>query len=107
MYLPEATKNSHPSWFGFPITVKDASPASRRDLVDYLDQCKVGTRLLFAGNLVKQPYMKNQNYRISEALTVTDQIMNNTFWIGVQPALGCEMLEYSADCIQKFLGLKF
>ena len=107
LYLPEATKNSHPSWFGFPITVKEASPVSRRDLVGYLDQCKVGTRLLFAGNLVRQPYMKNQNYRISEDLTVTDQIMNSTFWIGVQPALGSEMLEYSAECIQKFLGIKF
>jgi len=107
LYLPEATKNSVPSWFGFPITVKDTSPVSRRDLVDYLDQCKVGTRMLFAGNLVRQPYMKNQNFRISKDLTVTDQIMNGTFWIGLQPALGNEMLEYSTDCIQKFLGIKF
>jgi CDP-6-deoxy-D-xylo-4-hexulose-3-dehydrase len=107
LYLPEATKNSVPSWFGFPITVKDTSPVSRRDLVDYLDQCKVGTRMLFAGNLVRQPYMKNQNFRISKDLTVTDQIMNCTFWIGLQPALGNEMLEYSTDCIQKFLGIKF
>jgi CDP-6-deoxy-D-xylo-4-hexulose-3-dehydrase len=107
LYLPEATKNSVPSWFGFPITVTDTSPVSRRDLVDYLDQCKVGTRMLFAGNLVRQPYMKNQNFRISKDLTVTDQIMNGTFWIGLQPALGNEMLEYSTDCIQKFLGIKF
>jgi CDP-6-deoxy-D-xylo-4-hexulose-3-dehydrase len=107
LILPQATEKSIPSWFGFPITMKESSPVSRRDLVDYLDQCKVGTRMLFAGNLIRQPYMNKQNYRVAENLNVTDQIMNNTFWIGLQPALSKDMLDYSAQCIEKFLGVRF
>jgi len=107
LILPQATEKSIPSWFGFPITMKESSPVSRRDLVDYLDQCKVGTRMLFAGNLIRQPYMNKQNYRVAENLNVTDQIMNNTFWIGLQPALSKDMLDYSAECIEKFLGVRF
>jgi CDP-6-deoxy-D-xylo-4-hexulose-3-dehydrase len=107
LILPQATEKSIPSWFGFPITMRESSPVSRRDLVDYLDQCKVGTRMLFAGNLIRQPYMNKQNYRVAENLNVTDQIMNNTFWIGLQPALSKDMLDYSAQCIEKFLGVRF
>ena len=92
--LPQATEHSDPSWFGFPITLKDNCPVSRLDLLTYLDQNKIGTRLLFAGNLTRQPYMNGAQYRISEDLTNTDIVMNNTFWIGVQPALSKEMLEY-------------
>jgi CDP-6-deoxy-D-xylo-4-hexulose-3-dehydrase len=107
LQLPRATEGSDPSWFGFPITVKDACPASRIDLVTYLDQKKIGTRLLFAGNLVRQPYMSNIQYRISGDLSNTDNVMNNTFWIGVQPALTEEMLEYTATQIENFIGLNF
>jgi CDP-6-deoxy-D-xylo-4-hexulose-3-dehydrase len=107
LYLPEATPNSDPSWFGFPITLKENCPVSRLDLLTYLDQNKVGTRLLFAGNLVRQPYMIDAEYRISGELTNTDSIMENTFWIGVQPALTKEMLEYSASKIETYLGLSF
>ena len=105
--LPQATTFSNPSWFGFPITLKENCPVSRLELLTYLDQKKIGTRLLFAGNLIRQPYMKNENYRISGELTNTDYIMNNTFWIGLQPALTRDMLEYSARQIELYLGVNF
>jgi len=105
--LPEATEHSDPSWFGFPITLKDNCPVTRLDLLTYLDQNKVGTRLLFAGNLTRQPYMKGAHYRISGDLTNTDNVMNNTFWIGVQPALTREMLEFAASKIESYLGVNF
>ncbi len=107
MYLPKATEHSDPSWFGFPITLKESCPISRLDLLTYLDQNKVGTRLLFAGNLTRQPYMQGQTYRISGDLTNTDNVMNNTFWIGVQPALSREMLEYTVRKIEVYLGINF
>jgi CDP-6-deoxy-D-xylo-4-hexulose-3-dehydrase len=105
--LPEATEGSNPSWFGFPITLKKECPVSRLDLTSYLDQNKVGTRLLFAGNLTRQPYMVNVKYRVSGELTNTDNVMNNTFWIGVQPALTKVMLEYAVVQIETFLGVNF
>jgi CDP-6-deoxy-D-xylo-4-hexulose-3-dehydrase len=105
--LPEATENSSPSWFGFPITLKKNSPVSRLDLLSYLDEKRVGTRLLFAGNLVRQPYMTGRNFRVPSDLTNTDIVMNDTFWIGVQPALSEEMLDYSASQIERFLGVVF
>jgi CDP-6-deoxy-D-xylo-4-hexulose-3-dehydrase len=77
------------------------------DLTTYLDQHKIGTRLLFAGNLTRQPYMANAKYRISGELTNTDIVMNNTFWIGVQPALTKEMLEYAVVQIEAYLGVNF
>jgi CDP-6-deoxy-D-xylo-4-hexulose-3-dehydrase len=107
LQLPTATEHSDPSWFGFPITLKKDCPVTRLDLLTYLDQNKVGTRLLFAGNLVRQPYMKGAKYRISEDLVHTDNIMNNTFWIGVQPSLSLEMLEYAASKIETYLGINF
>lgn len=107
LQLPEATPGSDPSWFGFPITVKAGSPVSRLDLTTYLDQKMIGTRLLFAGNLTRQPYMVGAKYRISGDLRNTDMVMNNTFWIGVQPALTREMLEYVVSQIEIFLGVNF
>jgi len=105
--LPTATEHSDPSWFGFPITLKDNCPVTRLDLLTYLDQNKIGTRLLFAGNLTRQPYMAGTLYRISGDLTSTDYVMNNTFWIGVQPALSREMLEFAALKIESYLGVNF
>ena len=105
--LPVATKHSDPSWFGFPITLKENCPVTRLDLLTFLDQNKVGTRLLFAGNLTRQPYMIGAHYRISGDLTHTDNVMNNTFWIGVQPALTRDMLEFAATKIESYLGLNF
>ena len=105
--LPQATEHSDPSWFGFPITLKDNCPVSRLDLLTYLDQNKVGTRLLFAGNLTRQPYMQGAKYRVSGDLTNTDNVMNNTFWIGVQPSLTQEMMEFAARKIESYLGVAF
>ncbi|OYU45270.1 MAG: lipopolysaccharide biosynthesis protein RfbH [Burkholderiales bacterium PBB4] len=107
VHLPVATEHSDPSWFGFPITLKDSAPVSRLDLLTYLDQNKIGTRLLFAGNLTRQPYMAGQNYRVSGNLTHTDRVMNHTFWIGVQPALTPSMLEFAAQKIESYLGVNF
>lgn len=105
LQLPEVTEGADPSWFGFPITVKASSSVSRLDLTTYLDQNKIGTRLLFAGNLIRQPFMVGANYRVSGELTNTDNVMNNTFWIGVQPALTEEMLEFVVSKIEAFLGI--
>lgn len=107
MILPEPTLGSDPSWFGFPLTLRPNSPVSRVDLLTYLDQQKIGTRLLFAGNLTRQPYMKGRNYRVSGDLTNTDVVMNDTFWIGVYPGLSEEMLEYAARHIESYLGVSF
>lgn len=105
LMLPKATTNADPSWFGYPITLRPNSPVSRLDLLAYLDQEKVGTRLLFAGNLTRQPYMRQRNYRVSGELNNTDTVMNHTFWIGVQPALSEQMLAWSADKIREFIGV--
>jgi len=105
LQLPVATEGSDPSWFGFPITLKEAAPISRLELLGYLDEHKVGTRLLFAGNLTRQPYMIGANFRVHGDLTNTDNIMRNTFWIGVQPSLSEEMLEYSVSKIESILGV--
>ena len=86
---------------------KENSPVTRLDLITYLDQNKVGTRLLFAGNLTCQPYMLGANYRVSGDLANTDRLMNNTFWIGLQPALTKPMLEFSALKIESYLGVSF
>ena len=107
LILPHATPNSNPSWFGFPITLKPEADFRRVDLLSYLDQNKIGTRLLFAGNLTRQPYMLGREYRVSGELTNTDIVMNQTFWIGVYPGLSRDMLEYAAEKIETFLGVNF
>lgn len=105
LQLPEATEHSDPSWFGFPITLKDHCPVTRLELLNHLDRHKIGTRLLFAGNLTRQPYMLGAKFRVSGDLGNTDRVMNNTFWIGVHPALTREMLEFAASKIESFLGV--
>jgi CDP-6-deoxy-D-xylo-4-hexulose-3-dehydrase len=104
LILPAPTPHSDPSWFGFPVTLRSTSPVGRLELLTYLEQEKVGTRLLFAGNLVRQPYMAGKNYRVSNELTHTDRVMNDTFWIGLQPTLTQDMLTYSASKIASYLG---
>ncbi len=105
--LPEATTGSDPSWFGFPITLKENSPVTRLDLLTYLDQEKIGTRLLFAGNLTRQPSLKNQNYRVASTLANTDTVMQNTFWVGLQPSLSRAALECTCDKLKFFFGVAF
>ncbi|WP_417762079.1 lipopolysaccharide biosynthesis protein RfbH [Shewanella sp.] len=105
--LPEATPNSEPSWFGFPITLKETAGVSRIELVKFLDDAKIGTRLLFAGNLTRQPYFEGREYRVVEDLTNTDRIMNQTFWIGIYPGLTKEHLNYVISKFEEFFGLNF
>ncbi|MFO1251979.1 MAG: lipopolysaccharide biosynthesis protein RfbH [Inhella sp.] len=107
LHLPEATPHSEPSWFGFPLVLKPESGIKRLDLLNYLEQHKIGTRLLFAGNLTRQPYMIGRNFRVSGSLTNTDVVMNQTFWLGVYPGLGEEQLEFMAARLEEFLGVGF
>lgn len=102
--LPEATPKSDPSWFGFAITVRETAPFSRPELIAHLDEHRIGTRLLFGGNLIKQPAYKGLQYRIAEPLTNADVITTNTFWIGVYPGLTTDALEYVADTISHFVS---
>ena len=107
IHLPVVTPNSNPSWFGFPITLKKDCGVNRVDLLKFLDQNKIGSRLLFAGNLTKQPYFKNIEYRVVGELTNTDITMNDTFWIGLYPALGQEHFDFVAEKMEEFFGLNF
>jgi CDP-6-deoxy-D-xylo-4-hexulose-3-dehydrase len=105
LILPEPEKNSEPSWFGFPLTLKRNNKHNRNDLIQYLNANKIGTRLLFSGNLVKQPYMKNTDFKVHGDLKNTDLIMENTFWIGLYPGLSKEHLDYSVLKIKNFFKL--
>jgi CDP-6-deoxy-D-xylo-4-hexulose-3-dehydrase len=105
--LPEATEHSDPSWFGFPITLKEDAGVSRVELLKFFDEAKIGTRLLFAGNLTRQPYFENIEYRVHGELTVTDRIMNQTFWIGVFPGLTTDHLDFVISKFEEFFGLSF
>lgn len=107
IHLPEATSNSEPSWFGFPLVVKPNSVFKRSELLNFLEHNKIGTRLLFAGNLTKQPYMAGRNYRVSGELANTDIVMNQTFWLGTFPGLGEPELDYIADKLEEFFGVNF
>ena len=107
LVLPEATPGSAPSWFGYPITLRPEAGVNRVDLLQYLDQHKIGTRLLFAGNLVRQPSMAGRNFRVVGTLPVADRIMRDTFWIGVWPGLTEAQLDYAASKLLSFVGAAF
>ena len=107
LQLPEATPNSDPSWFGFPIILKGSSGVKRAELINFLEQNRVATRLLFAGNLTRQPYMRDCAYRISGDLKNTDIVMNQTFWLGVWPGLTTAHLEFIAGLLEEFFGVTF
>ena len=102
--LPQTTKDSEPSWFGFPVLVKEDAPFTRADIVNYLEENKIATRMLFGGNLTKQPAYQSVEYRILGSLKNTDLVMNNLFWIGVYPGLTKEKLEFIDGIIEKFMG---
>ena len=103
LILPKATENSDPSWFGFPITLRDNLSVTRTDLLRYLDKKKIGFRLLFSGNVTKQPFMLERKFRIEGNLNNTSKIMNNTFWIGVYPGLTHQELDFVTDQIKGFV----
>lgn len=102
MHLPTALEGATASWFGFAITLKKGS---RRDLVNFLEKNKIGTRLLFAGNLTRQPLYKSKDFRVVGELKNTDVIMNHTFWVGIYPALNEIHMNYIAEKLREGLGL--
>ena len=104
--VASATEHSDPSWFGFPITIDPNHPANREDLLRFLESRKIGTRLIFAGNITKQPGYKDVDFRIVGNLTNTDIVMNRSFWIGVYPGLTFQMLDYVVDSITDFMTRK-
>lgn len=106
LVLPKATVNSDPSWFGFALTVKPNSPKTRNQIVQELNKKKIGTRLLFGGNLLRQPAFVGTPRKVISDLVNTDRIMNDTFWVGVWPGLTLEILDYMINSIHEILGLK-
>ncbi|MGC8660302.1 MAG: lipopolysaccharide biosynthesis protein RfbH [Desulfomonilaceae bacterium] len=100
--FPVATQGSDPSWFGFPLTVRSEAPFERLDLIRYLESQKIATRLLFGGNIVRQPCMTGHYYRQIGDLTNTDRIMNDTFWLGVYPGLTSQMIDFILSAIRHF-----
>ena len=102
LILPEPEKNSEPSWFGFPLTLRQNKRFNRVDLISYLNANKIGTRLLFSGNLIKQPYMKNTNFRVHGELKNTNLVMDNTFWLGLYPGLIFKHLEFAINILKTF-----
>ena len=106
LYLPKATEHSNPSWFGFAITIKEESPKTRNQIVQELNNRNIGTRLLFGGNLLRQPAFKDTPRRVISSLENTDKIMLDTFWIGVWPGLSVEMLDYMIEQMHVILNGK-
>lgn len=104
LILPEATPHSDPSWFGFPIAVREHAPFRRESLIRALEEKKIGTRLLFGGNLVRQPAYGDCHFRIAAELNNSDFVMNNVFWVGVYPGLTREMLDFVADTMRTFIA---
>ena len=104
--LPRATPRSSPSWFGFALTVRPEAPFGRHELVQYLEERKIGTRELFAGNLVRQPAYLDIPHRVIGDLAVSDVVMESTFWVGVYPGLSPEMLDYIIESFHDFIQLK-
>lgn len=103
LILPTATEHSDPSWFGFPITLDPKHPVNREALLRHLDERKIGTRLMFAGNIMKQPAYKDVEFRVVGDLTNTDIVMSRTFWVGVYPGLQNEMLDFVIESISDFV----
>jgi CDP-6-deoxy-D-xylo-4-hexulose-3-dehydrase len=102
--LPEATPNSDPSWFGFPLAVRPGAPFTRNDAVTFLEGRKVATRLLFGGNLVRQPAYKGVAFRTAGDLANSDFVMSNVFWVGVYPGLTPAMIDYMLACFRELAG---
>lgn len=105
--IAQATPGSNPSWFGLPLTLRESAGVRRVDLLKFLDQNKIGTRLLFAGNLTRQPYFQGVEYRVVGELTNTDRSMNQTFWLGIYPGLNSAHFDFVGEKLEEFFGLNF
>lgn len=105
--IAQATPGSDPSWFGMPLTLRESAGVKRVDLLKFLDQNKIGTRLLFAGNLTRQPYFHGVEHRVVGELTNTDRTMNHTFWLGVYPGLNATHFDFVGEKLEEFFGLNF
>ena len=104
--LPEASPGTEPSWFGFLMTVRDGAPFTRDEIVRHLNEKRIGTRLLFGGNLTRQPYMKGRDFRVHGALTNSDRAMRGAFWVGLYPGLSPEAIAYMTQTIRDFCRAK-
>ncbi len=104
LQLPEATPGSDPSWFGYPIGVREDAPFTRNELIQHLESNRIGTRLLFGGNLLRQPAYEGIAKRVIGALPISDHVMNNVFWIGVYPGLTEPMLDFVGKTIRDFVS---
>jgi CDP-6-deoxy-D-xylo-4-hexulose-3-dehydrase len=106
LILPTATPNSDPSWFGFPITIREGAPFTRAALIQHLEGHRIGTRLLFGGNLLRQPYMKGRPHRVVGDLTNADIVTENTFWVGLYPGLTDDHIAHTVQTISGFVGAR-
>ena len=103
LMMPVATLNSEPSWFGFPITLNPQHPVNRTDFLKHLDSKKIGTRLMFAGNITKQPAYSHTDFKVVGALDNTNIAMERSFWIGVHPGLNKDMLNFMIETISEYM----
>jgi CDP-6-deoxy-D-xylo-4-hexulose-3-dehydrase len=102
LILPEATEGADPSWFGYPLTLRDSDEYSRVDLLRFLDSRKIGSRLIFAGNITRQPYFSTIPHRVVGGLQNTDTVMNHSFWLGTFPGLGPDQYDFIAASLKDF-----
>ena len=104
LLLPEATVGSTPSWFGFAVTVRVESPATRADLIGFLESRRIGTRLLFGGNLLRQPAYRSIDHRVVGSLSNADIVTERTFWVGVYPGLDERRIDYIIESFHDFFS---
>jgi len=104
LILPQVEKGAEPSWFGFPILVREDAPFNRDDIVNFLENNKIATRMLFGGNLIRQPAYEDVNFRVAGSLENTDLVMNNLFWIGVYPGIAEQKMNYVISMVKKFFS---
>jgi CDP-6-deoxy-D-xylo-4-hexulose-3-dehydrase len=103
LILPEATPHSDPSWFGLPLTIREEAPFTRQALIQYLEERQIHTRLLFGGNILRQPAYRDIQRRVVGGLTQADRVMERTFWIGVYPGITPEMVQYVIESFDAWL----